>query len=69
MTFEAILSFHLREKSMTSHHLLNVKVGALLTVDHENTCSLMTLCDAGAGHRDTVVSSDGAASNILHPTS
>ena len=69
MTFEAILSFHLREKSMTSHHLsiLNVKVGALLTVDHENTCSLMTLRHAGAGHRDTVVISDGAASNILHP--
>ena len=38
-----------------------------MTVDHENTCSLMTLRHAGAGHRDTVVSSDGAASNILHP--
>ena len=63
---EDILGFQHREKSTTSHHFLNVKVGALLTVDHENTCSLMTL-PCWCWTPDTVVISDGAASNILHP--
>ena len=39
--FSAICIIH-RVKLITYHHFLNVKVGALLTVDHENTCSLMT---------------------------
>ena len=64
MTFEDILGFQHREKSTTSHHFLNVKVRALLTVDHENTCSLMTLRHAGAGHRI-----QSWSVTALHPTS
>ena len=67
MTFEDILGFqHHREKSTTSHHFLNVKVGSLVTVDHENTCSLMTLHCAML---DTGYSRDQWRRCIQHSTS